>query len=107
MLDARTAGGELADTADTVALRTSDLAWWLCFPRSHAEHVEAVADELGVEPALIYAVMRNESGFRVKVVSVAGALGLMQVLFKTAAFHRNEAAEAQGRHQSEGVRAAG
>ncbi len=40
----------------------------------------------GVEPALVFAVMKAESGFREDAVSAAGAVGLMQLLPSTAEF---------------------
>lgn len=42
-----------------------------------------------IDPALLYALMRQESGFRVSAVSSGGALGLMQLMPKTASLmHR-------------------
>lgn len=40
----------------------------------------------GLEPALVYAVIKAESGFREDAVSRAGAVGLMQLLPSTAEF---------------------
>jgi soluble lytic murein transglycosylase len=61
-------------------------AWlWPClFPSPHATSVLQHAETYGVEPALIYAVMRQESGFLVDAVSTAGARGLMQLIDPTA-----------------------
>ncbi|HEV8320701.1 MAG TPA: transglycosylase SLT domain-containing protein, partial [Myxococcota bacterium] len=67
-------------------LAVRDLAWRLCYPRAYDAAVRGAATSLGVDPFLILAVMRNESGFRPEVVSVAHALGLMQVLYHTAFF---------------------
>ena len=52
------------------------------FPRPYAEEVKAS----GLEPHLVYAVIKAESGFDEKVVSRAGAIGLMQLLPSTAEF---------------------
>ena len=54
----------------------------LCFPRPYREEVEAS----GLEPSLVYAVIKAESGFDEKAVSRAGAVGLMQLLPSTAQF---------------------
>ena len=53
------------------------------YPRKYREHVEQYADSYGVEPNLVYAMIKAESGFRPNVVSYAGAIGLMQVMPET------------------------
>lgn len=53
-------------------------------PRPFLEEVDKAARATGVDPALIYAVMRVESGFAPRARSPAGAIGLMQVLRATA-----------------------
>lgn len=57
--------------------------WWLAWPRAYPDAVVAVA-ELGVEPQLVWAIMREESSFRPRVRSSAGAVGLMQLMPETA-----------------------
>jgi soluble lytic murein transglycosylase len=59
-------------------------AWELAFPRPHIEAVTQAARRQGVEPALIYAVMREESAFDAEAVSPANAYGLMQIISPTA-----------------------
>lgn len=59
-------------------------AWNCVFPRPHASHVRAAAKESGVSPSLIWAVMRQESAFDPEVVSPARAVGLMQLMPRTA-----------------------
>lgn len=63
-----------------------DEAWqWQCaFPRPYQTQVEAVAQEYKISPALIWAIMRQESAFRPGVGSPAGAIGLMQLMPDTA-----------------------
>jgi len=46
--------------------------------------VATAAEESGIDPALLWAVMREESGFNVKVESWANAIGLMQLIMPTA-----------------------
>jgi len=59
-------------------------AWDIAFPRPHIEAVTLEAKRQGVEPALVYAVMREESAFDAAAVSSANAYGLMQVISPTA-----------------------
>lgn len=56
----------------------------LRFPLAHSALVEKYAEKYQVNPALIFAIIRQESTFRKKVKSNAGALGLMQVIPSTA-----------------------
>lgn len=63
---------------------TTDIrAWRLAYPPAWPETVLAAAEESGVDPALIWAVMRQESAFSEVAVSVANAQGLMQVVPST------------------------
>lgn len=55
-------------------------AWELSFPRMFSTEVDRAAAESGVPAALIYAVMREESSFLPKALSVSDARGLMQVI---------------------------
>jgi soluble lytic murein transglycosylase len=54
------------------------------YPRAHADIVEREAKKAGIDPILVYALMRQESAFSATAVSSAKALGLMQLLEKTA-----------------------
>jgi soluble lytic murein transglycosylase len=56
----------------------------LLYPEPYPDAVAAAASEFDVDPALIYAVMRQESLYRVDAESSAGALGLMQLRRGTA-----------------------
>jgi soluble lytic murein transglycosylase len=55
-------------------------AWHLAWPRPFGPAVEEAAREFGADPALVYAVMREESHYRPDVVSPVGARGLMQIM---------------------------
>ncbi|WP_461251272.1 flagellar assembly lytic transglycosylase [Treponema sp. R8-4-B8] len=58
--------------------------WELMFPRPYLELVEKYSQEYGIAPSLLYGLIRTESAFREAVVSRAGAVGLMQLMPKTA-----------------------
>lgn len=53
------------------------------FPLKYSAEVEAISKEHNVDKALVYAIIKVESGFREKVVSHRGAIGLMQILPST------------------------
>jgi len=57
--------------------------WQVAYPRAFAVLVEREAAAWQVEPALIWAVMRQESAFYPRAISVADAQGLMQVIPST------------------------
>lgn len=52
----------------------------LSYPRDYSRYVEKAAEEYELEPSLIYAVIRTESGFNPNAESDAGACGIMQVM---------------------------
>ena len=52
----------------------------LSYPRDYSRYVERAAEEYELEPSLIYAVIRTESGFNPEAESGAGACGIMQVM---------------------------
>lgn len=56
------------------------------YPQKYCEAVESCAAEYGIEPALVFAVIKTESNFSADAVSSAGAQGLMQIMPKTADF---------------------
>ncbi|MEY8879005.1 MAG: lytic transglycosylase domain-containing protein, partial [Leptothrix sp. (in: b-proteobacteria)] len=56
------------------------------FPTPHRDEVLAVAGELGLEPAFIYGLIRQESRFVTDARSSVGAAGLMQVMPATASW---------------------
>ncbi|MBQ9748700.1 MAG: lytic transglycosylase domain-containing protein [Clostridia bacterium] len=58
----------------------------LSYPRKFRAEVEAAATRYGIEPNLIYAIIKAESGFCETAVSPVGAIGLMQILPDTFLF---------------------
>ncbi|HEX6762201.1 MAG TPA: lytic transglycosylase domain-containing protein [Gaiellaceae bacterium] len=54
------------------------------YPLRYSQYVRVHADEHGLDPALVAAVIYQESKFRSSVVSSSGAIGLMQLTPATA-----------------------
>jgi soluble lytic murein transglycosylase len=63
---------------------TGRAVWALAYPPAWAPLVEKYAAEAGVPPALLQALMREESALDPEVVSPAGAVGLTQLMLPTA-----------------------
>ncbi|MEZ4353936.1 MAG: transglycosylase SLT domain-containing protein [Myxococcota bacterium] len=58
--------------------------WWYAWPSAFAGMVdEATRPEGSIAPELVYSIMREESGYRPKVISPVGARGLMQIMRET------------------------
>ncbi len=53
-------------------------------PRPYEAEVLSAARRHGLDPALLWAVMRVESVYQRRIVSYAGAIGLMQIMPRTA-----------------------
>ncbi len=60
------------------------LAFLWYFPVKFMDAVKEETEVSGIEPAVILSLIKVESGFREKVVSRKGAVGLMQVMPETA-----------------------
>jgi soluble lytic murein transglycosylase len=56
----------------------------LLYPRPFRELVDRYAKETGIEPSLLYGLIRTESAFDPAIVSRAGAVGLTQLMPATA-----------------------
>ena len=63
-------------------LEKSDME--LLFPCPYREFVEKYAEEIGIEPHIVFGLIRTESAFQKEVVSHAGAVGLTQLMPATA-----------------------
>jgi len=58
--------------------------WWHAWPTPFVDLFREVAESgIRVEPGLVYAVMREESGYRPEIVSISGARGLLQIMPET------------------------
>ncbi len=68
-------------------LRTLDAAplslWGLAYPKPYLQEVEEAAQEFGLDPLLVYAIMREESRYDPEAISHAYAQGLMQIIPST------------------------
>lgn len=90
-----------AAQADQLSHYAFDQGWWLhgvaaatrvrlfddflrLYPRPYDAEVEAAASATGIPPAVLYAVIRQESLYDAGAVSRANAHGLMQLLLPTA-----------------------
>lgn len=70
-------------TRDQLGLSRRSLPW--SFPQAWPHWVGPAAGAARVDPALLLALMRRESGFRTAARSPAGAVGLLQIIPATAA----------------------
>lgn len=78
---------DIPDRAIATALRTTHIHDYAQrFPVHHLAAVKNASSRVGLDPAWVYAIIRQESRFMVDVRSRAGALGLMQLMPATAKF---------------------
>jgi soluble lytic murein transglycosylase len=76
----------VAATGSFVYLQRTEPAWWarIWYPLRYSTIVRAHAHNYDLNPALLAAVIDEESKFRADAKSSAGAVGLMQLLPATA-----------------------
>jgi soluble lytic murein transglycosylase len=76
----------VAATGSFVYLQHTEPAWWarIWYPLRYSTIVRAHAHNYDLNPALLAAVIDEESKFRADAKSSAGAVGLMQLLPDTA-----------------------
>ena len=60
--------------------RTTKNVMKIAYPQKYSEYVNKAAADYNLPPALIYAVIRTESGFDPDAESSVGARGLMQLM---------------------------
>jgi soluble lytic murein transglycosylase len=70
------AGSSATDSAP----RGDSRAYMLVYPLPHRDEVLSLSHENKLDPALVAAVIRQESSWNPRAVSVAGARGLMQIM---------------------------
>ncbi len=56
------------------------------YPNAYSQEVKKYSKETRVPEVLVFSVMREESTFRPEVESIAGAIGLMQLMPRTAGY---------------------
>ena len=54
------------------------------YPTKYEEYVYKYSEELNIDPMLTFAIIKTESNFDEKIESKSGAIGLMQLMDKTA-----------------------
>lgn len=54
------------------------------YPKKYEEYVYKYSEELNIDPLLTLAIIKTESNFEEKIQSRSGAIGLMQLMDKTA-----------------------
>ncbi|HPP86684.1 MAG TPA: lytic transglycosylase domain-containing protein [bacterium] len=57
--------------------------WSVLYPYAYYEYVITNCANFGIDKALAFGIMREESRYTIKAVSSAGAIGLMQVMYPT------------------------
>jgi soluble lytic murein transglycosylase len=78
------ARGKLTDWLNQWPVGDWRQAWELAFPRPFLKYASQEAQRNGISEALVFAVMREESGFDARAHSSADAYGLMQLIVPTA-----------------------
>jgi len=64
--------------------RFAYFVWEQAYPRAYDPIVTRLDTAGDIDPMLVWSIMRNESAFRPRVISPAGAVGLMQLMPTTA-----------------------
>ena len=72
---ARTSFGDELDSNDP-----NSEVYRLAYPKAYPRFVTSYAEQYKYKPAMLWAIMREESTFRPEVVSPVGAIGLLQIM---------------------------
>jgi soluble lytic murein transglycosylase len=86
MAQALAAAGDVSAAQEIAATYVGDhpyapaAYWQLSYPQPYSATVRATAKEFGVDPLLVWSVMRAESRYDAEALSSVGARGLMQVM---------------------------
>lgn len=64
--------------------------WRLRYPRAWEEEVTRASERYGLDPLLVYSIMKQESGYTPWVYSTAGARGLLQMIPSTSEYVARE-----------------
>lgn len=72
------------EKAQAKAIKQQPAYWQALYPFPYLEPIEQAAQQQQINPLLVTALMRQESRFEPEIVSVAEAIGLMQVIPETA-----------------------
>lgn len=65
-------------------IKIQDIIYKYLYPIKYEEYVYKYAEEYGIDPLFVFAIIKAESNFDEKVVSSSGAVGLMQLMETTA-----------------------
>lgn len=80
----------IKDQQEWQSLRENSDYWYTLFPFPYQEIIVKNAQAHNLNPLLVVALMRQESGFQPEVKSPVGAIGLMQVMPNTAKWVANK-----------------
>lgn len=73
----------------------------LAYPKKYAAYIQSSAAENGLNPYLVYAVVRSESSFNPRAVSDIGARGLMQLTPDTFAWAQSKTSQDESLSQNQ------
>ncbi len=84
---------DATEQAEYQQLRTTPNYWQTVYPFPFSDLIQVWSQQRQLNPLLVTALMRQESRFEPKIRSVAGAIGLMQIIPSTADWVLNQIGE--------------